>query len=134
VDIDDKAADIDGRKLIFESNRAMARLAAAIQVRREVLRSPVTHEELIAEMVEPLAEDSDADHAIDKAVLDKTYAFAQAKLRTAVPKISMDIIHDLWVKPDQAISRLARCEGCGCPGSLLVVGSIWAYNMCPLGV
>ncbi len=26
-----------------------------------------------------------------------------------------------------------RCEGCGCPGSQLVVGSIWAY-MCPLEV
>ena len=37
---------------------------------------------------------------------DKAYAFAQAKLRTVIPKIPMHLMDDMWVKPDQAIPRL----------------------------
>ena len=94
---DPKAHDV-----LFEMNREIERVAAATKMRREVLKSPKSHEELIEELVQPL----DSESSVDSAVQDKAYAFAQAKLRTVIPKIPMHIMDDMWVKPDQAIPRL----------------------------
>ena len=88
--------------VLFEMNKETERFAAATKARREVLRSPKSHEELIEELVQPL----DSESSVDSAVQDKAYAFAQAKLRTVIPKIPMHLMDDMWVKPDQAIPRL----------------------------
>ena len=54
-------SDPKAHAVLFEMNREIERVAAATKMRREVLKSPKSHEKLIEELVQPFEDGSSVD-------------------------------------------------------------------------